>query len=84
MAKKLFIDKRVVLPNGSKSQIGLENPTAIHTFIKNYIASVPTIVTSIIEDLPVYANTAAANADATLLSGAAYKNTADLTISYKA
>ena len=80
---KLFID-RIAAVTGAKSKILMDNPVAMHTFVSNYIASNPTIVTSIIEALPVYANTAAANADAALLSGAAYKNTASLTISYKA
>lgn len=80
---KLFIDRRVAV-TGVKSKILMDNPIAVHTFISNYIANNPTIVTSIMEALPEYVNTAAANADAALLSGALYKETTLNQILYKA
>lgn len=80
---KLFIDRRAAV-TGAKSKILMDNPVAMHTFISNYIASNPTIVTSIIDALPVYATKAAADADPLLLSGALYKQTDTNTISYKA
>jgi hypothetical protein len=79
---KLFIDRRVAV-TGAKSKILMDNPVAMHTFISNYIASNPTIVTSIIEDLPVYADDAAAGVGG-LTAGQLYKNSTTNTISYKA
>lgn len=78
---KLFIDRRVAV-SGAKSKILMDNPVAIHAFISNYIANNPTIVTSIMEALPEYANDAAAGVGG-ITTGQLYKNSTDNTISYK-
>jgi len=82
MSNKLFIDRRVAV-TGAKSKILMHNPVAMHTFISNYIASNPTIVTSIMEALPKYVDDAAAGVGG-LTTGQLYKNSTTNTISYKA
>lgn len=79
---KLFIDRRVAV-SGAKSKILMDNPVAIHAFISNYIANNPTIVTSIMEALPVYANDGDAGTVGGLTTGQLYKNSTTNTISYK-
>ena len=67
MIPKLFIDKRVAV-NGKSSHIILDNPVAVHNFVKTYLKEYA-------KALPVYADEAAATA-AGLEAGDWYKTPA--------
>jgi len=67
----LYIDRRNTV-NGKKSKIYFDNPVALHTFVSNWVKT-----------LPEFANSATAQAGG-LKVGDLYNNTTSNTVSYVA